>query len=573
MAALEDRKQRGAFFTPPAIAEFLASWAIAGRPHARVLDPTCGEGVFLRAAGRVLQSLAGTQADLSSQIYGIDLHKDSLVETRRMLQGEGLDAHVIGRDFFAVPPPVDLFSQLPPFDAVVGNPPFIRYQRHVGEARRLSALAALRQGVTLSGLASSWAAVLVHAGAFLAPDGRLAVVLPAELLTVGYAEPVRRWLRDRFASVQLILFERLQFEDALEDVVLLLARGTGGCDAFSLNHVSNAEDLVHYQQFDSSPVALAERGKWTDLLLTAGERQAFRRVVERHLVPLGDYGSPELGTVTGANDFFTLNEQTRQEYELDQGRHVSPISPPGTKHLRGLSFTRSDWEHLRDVGAAVWILCPERDDGAPGLQRYLARGERLGVNTAYKCRVRTPWWRPPVVAPPDLFFTYMSHYFPRLIANQAKVSFVNSMHGVRLHKQAPAIASDALPLLSMNSATMLGAEVMGRSYGGGILKMEPREAAALPVPSPDQLAQAWRAIRPERARLERLLQDREWQHVVALVDEVLLVRTLGVENEEVAALSGAAARLRSRRLGRSLAGRPETFGGTSERSEPGIVEG
>ena len=64
------------------------------------------------------------------------------------------------------------------------------------------------------------------------------MVLPAELLSVHYAEPIRRWLRRRFSTVHLVMFERLQFEGALENVVLVLAQGTGGCDAFSLYHVN-----------------------------------------------------------------------------------------------------------------------------------------------------------------------------------------------------------------------------------------------------------------------------------------------------------------------------------------------
>ncbi len=50
----ELRKARGAFFTPPEIAAFLAQWALAGNPNARVLDPTCGESVFLLAAAEEL---------------------------------------------------------------------------------------------------------------------------------------------------------------------------------------------------------------------------------------------------------------------------------------------------------------------------------------------------------------------------------------------------------------------------------------------------------------------------------------------------------------------------------------
>ncbi|MBI3972938.1 MAG: N-6 DNA methylase, partial [Chloroflexi bacterium] len=522
---------------------------------AKVLDPTCGDGVFLRAAGRVLRTLAGSDLELEKQVYGVDLHEESLAAAKQALREEGLDAHLAANDFFALPPPSDLFRPLPAFDfdAVVGNPPFVRYQRHTGDARRLSLLAALRNGVRLSGLTSSWAPSLVHAGAFLAPGGRLAMVLPAELLTVGYAEPIRRWLRERFASVQLVMFERLQFEDALKDVVLLLAHGVGECDAFALYHVRDAEELARYQTFDGFPVALNEHGKWTDLLLTVRQRQVFRRIAKRSFVPLGSYGSPELGTVTGANGFFALSEETRREYGLIEERHVKPISPPGTRHLRGFLFTHRQWEELRDQGGAVWILYPEPDDGAEGLRRYIARGEQNGIHSAYRCRVRTPWWRPPLVTPPDLFFTYMSHHYPRLIANQARVSFVNSMHGIRLRKGAPQIAQDALPLLSMNSVTMLGAEVFGRSYGGGVLKMEPREAATLPIPGPDELERGWRLLRPQRARLERQLQDGQWAEVVARVDDVLLNSVLRLSGEDASALCDAAVSLRARRLGRSVA--------------------
>ncbi len=53
------------------------------------------------------------------------------------------------------------------------------------------------------------------------------MVLPAELLTVHYVKPIRRWLRGRFAKVNLVMFERLQFADAIEKVVLLVAQGSG----------------------------------------------------------------------------------------------------------------------------------------------------------------------------------------------------------------------------------------------------------------------------------------------------------------------------------------------------------
>ena len=151
----------------------------------------------------------------------------------------------------------------------------------------------------------------------------------------------------------------------------------------------------------------------------------------------------------------------------------------------------------------------------------MASGEAAGVHEAYKCQIRSPWWRPPIVSAPDLFFTYMSHRYPRLIANAANVTFVNSMHGVRLRAEAGGLAKAALPLLCLNSVTMLGAEIFGRSYGGGVLKMEPREASVLPMPAPGVLEQAWQELKPHKDVLERQLRAGTWTSVVKRVDAAL----------------------------------------------------
>ncbi|MCY3886096.1 MAG: N-6 DNA methylase [Chloroflexi bacterium] len=545
---LAHRKSRGAFFTPQPIADFLAAWAINRNAAARILDPTCGEAVFLQAAGALLAQLGAEAADLPDQLVGVDVHPGTLLAAEQALRAERLEARLLVDDFFALAPPDGPGARLPLFDAVVGNPPFVRYQEHAGAARHRAAEAALAQGVRLSGLASSWAALVVHACAFLKPEGRLAMVLPAELLSVHYAEPVRRWLRRRFAAVHLVMFERLQFEGALENVVLVLAQGAGGCDAFSLHHVRDAVDLARIQPFDHVNVVPAEEGKWTDLLLPTHHRQLFRSVIEEHFTSLDSYGSPELGAVTGANHYFAISEGTKTEYGLVD-KHVVPISPPGTRHLQGLSFRKRDWERLRASGEPVWLLHPDGDQIDEALGNYIDHGEALGVPGAYKCQVRAPWWRPPLAAVPDLFFTYMSHRHPRLVANHAGVRHLNSMHGLRLRNDAPKSAQAALPILALNSVTMLGAEIFGRSYGGGVLKMEPREAATLPMADHAELVSAWQLLKNDRASIDRHLRQGLWTNVVKKVDEALLQRTMGLRHADVAELHQASRSLRQRRIG------------------------
>jgi adenine-specific DNA-methyltransferase len=541
---IEARKARGAFFTPPDIAQFLADWAVRDADTS-VLDPTCGEAVFLLSAARNLAKAGASPDAIREQLTGVDLHRPSLDGSKKLLADEGFGAKLIASDFFDLPTPSQFGDKIGWQDAIIGNPPFVRYQEFSGDTRQKALQAALAQGVRLPQLASSWAPTLVHAASFLKPQGRMAMVAPAELLTVHYAEPVRQWLRRRFGAVTLVMFEHLQFHGADEQVVLVVAEGSGPCDAFVLIHADDAVDLNRGHRLDSIGANPAAEGKWSDLVLPRSTRSALKQISKR-MTRLDGYGTPELGSVTGSNNYFAISEVTREKYGIDL-KHLRRISPPGTKHLKGLEFSRMHWETLKAQGERVWLLCPDPKARSAGLKRYIEEGERLEVHEAYKCTIRDPWWRSPAVPVPDLFFTYMSHRYPRLVNNTSEATFLNSMHGVRLKRGLKREPREALPLLALNSVTMLGAETLGRAYGGGILKMEPREAASLPVPAPDDLQDAWSKLGDHKDNFDARLKQGDWWTVVAEVDRVLLREVMELTADEVMALRDGASLLRVRR--------------------------
>lgn len=541
------RKARGAYFTPEPLARYIAEWAVRSTAD-RILEPSCGEAVFLLAAIERLRALRDpNQLEVQlATVDGVEIHAPSAEAARVLLKRSGIDSRIINADFFSIPP-------TPHYDAVIGNPPFVRYQDFSGEARARARAAALVGGVSLTRLASSWAAFTVHAALFLKPGGRLGLVLPAELLTVNYASEVRRFLMQRFRSVRLVLFTQRVFPDVQEEVVLLLAdaydptgrTGTDHCELIEAYDADSLKDLRNARRWRP----LTPEDKWTPSMLPANALRTFDRVMSGDaFTVLESWGDTTLGMVTGNNRYFALSDARVRELGLSEC-DVIRLSPPGSRHLRGLTYTMSAHREMADLGFPVWLFRPNGEPSLAG-DKYISDGERTGVATAYKCRVRKPWWRVPLVPPADLFLTYMNADTPRFCANRARVHHLNSVHGVYLKSAVRKIGADLLPLAALNSLTLLAAETVGRAYGGGMLKLEPREADVLPVPSPDMLDVARRELAALRPQLATHLRAGKLMEAAKLVDGVVLNGAIGLSRAEVRALRSAHAELTARRQSR-----------------------
>lgn len=538
VGADETRKARGAFYTPPAIADFLVSWAIRSGSDS-VLEPSCGEAAFLTS---VIDRLRSFSLFLEQdQIVGVDIHCEALANAGALIHADGIPVQLFVSDFFA-------FRSERLFDAVVGNPPYVRYQTFAGASRVLAQEAALRQGVRVAGLANSWAPFVVHAASFLKPSGRLALVLPAELLSVNYAAPVRRFLMERFGKVRLVLFDERVFPGVLEEIVLLLAEGQGPTDHCELVQARNVENLSLKEAQAWTPTDLDE--KWTAGLLPAAAEELYSRVLkEKTFETLQQWGETDLGMVTGNNRYFTLSAQQVKQLKLSASE-LKKICPPGSRHLRGLNFTESAWQEMVDDDGAGYLFDPSGEQPSDHALAYIEEGKKAGVHKAYKCRVRSPWWKVPKVGIPDAFLTYMNHDTPRLVTNRAGVMYLNSVHGVTFTDERRMFAMDLLPMAMLNSVTLLGAEIVGRAYGGGLLKVEPKEADRLPVPSLGLVEAAESELRNLRPQLGKFLRSGQLLSAVRAVDKILRVH-MKVQAKDLARLRSAQATLFQRRVSRS----------------------
>jgi adenine-specific DNA-methyltransferase len=432
----ENSKTLGAYYTDAQVAEFLVWWAIRSADE-RVLDPSFGGGVFLRAACKRLHQLGGNP---SSQVFGVEI--DELVHAS--IADKLFDEFGVRRRNLILSNCFDLGPDaIRDVNAVVGNPPFIRYQRFSCEARRRALARAAEQGVRLSELSSSWAPFLVHGTSMLSPGGRLAMVVPAEIGCAAYARPILAYLAQSFGGVYLLTFRKKLFPSLNEDTLLLLAEDKGSrCASFRWRDLSHAGELLTMQAGGETALprtravgadGLQGRQKLIENFIPVKTRDLYRELKSHASTNrLGDLADVGIGYVTGANAFFHVDSRTARTWQIPAAYLRAAVRR--SRDLTGLRFTRDDWQRTVESGEAGYLLQIESGDELPeGLRRYLKHGESRGVPTAFKCRTRSPWFRVPHVYRPDAFLTYMSGVSPRLVANETHAVSPNTLHvvGVR----------------------------------------------------------------------------------------------------------------------------------------------
>ena len=117
----------------------------------------------------------------------------------------------------------------------------------------------------------------------------------------------------------------------------------------------------------------------------------------------------------------------------------------------------------------------------PAAASYLRHGEELRLHQRYKCRIRDPWYRVPIVQPGSLLLSKRSHRYPRLVLNPAGVTTTDTIYQGRMTTAFEGREADLVTGFH-NTATLLTAEIEGRSFGGGVLELVPTEIGRVCVP-------------------------------------------------------------------------------------------
>jgi len=432
-----------------------------------VLEPSMGTGSFVSAAFDILaksvKDVRGYELDPAFYDAAVMLWKENPVEP------------VLG-DFTKTEPD-------PVFDLVLANPPYVRHHGFgADEKHRLQNLVKQHTGIPISGLAGLYCHFLLFSQAWMTKGGIGVWLIPSEWMSVNYGSAIRRFLSEKVTLLRVHQFDTadVRFSDALVSSCVVWFRN---ClpEGSHESVFSFGADIHHPSGIRRIPVAELKRtGKWPPKQDTGKGRESWR---------IGDYFEIRRGVVTGDNTFFVLSEDKVAEKKIPSC-FLRPILP-SPRNLP-VDHVTSDKDGLPTNAERRFLLdCSGKklDDLPQSVREYLASGEKT---TACKnlCASRDVWYDQEKRSPTPFLCSYMgrgSNGSPpvRFVLNDSQAIVSNSF--LMMYPKSGLMklldADSSLAEIVWTFLSRIPREdivAAGRSYGGGLQKVEPRELASVP---------------------------------------------------------------------------------------------
>lgn len=522
-------KLRGAYYTPIEIAKFILQWGINGGSNAEILEPSCGDGVFLECLNNEKMAF--------KNITAVEFETEEANKARAINLE---NSYVRNDDFHHF-----CLNTSDRYDLIVGNPPFIRYQYYDSDQQILADEIFKRAGLKRTKLTNAWVTFVVGCSMLLKEQGKLGFVVPSELLQVKYAQQLRKFLETHFNKINIISFENLVFEDIQQEVVLLLCEKNRSSEHL-IEHIEVA-DIKGLFQLDPKRLKFPTKkidfhsDKWTYYFLDKSELNLLEKIRRKYMSTIGSYADVEVGITTGSNDYFTVPQSIVNIYQLNE--YARPMVGRSVQ-VNSLCFTKADWQINAESGAKAMLLVFSPNAhviGNEGTKAYLASGESNKIHEGYKTSIRDQWYVIPSIKLSDALFLRRNNQYPKFVLNEANAYTTDTMHRVFIHE---GVNKKALLASYYNSLSFAFAEILGRNFGGGCLELMPSEVSDIFIPYRIENEKLFDTI-------DQMLRDKKSpDEILDITDEYILCDGLGLSKNEVSLCRSIWHKTMGRRLGR-----------------------
>lgn len=532
-----NQKLRGAYYTPLQLAKAMVS-LFAPQDMASVLEPSCGDGVFIDGFDEL-----GLLPNVET-LKAIEIEPDEAKKVRKRYVDK-YNVEIYEDDFFKYYNRV-LGNET--YDLIVGNPPYIRYQYLTESQRKMMSEILTSHGMKSNKLINAWVAFIVACVQLLSERGKIAFVIPAEILQVAYAEDLRLYLSNNLAKITLITFEKLVFPDIEQEVVVFIGEKGDvekGIRIIEMNDLDDFERLNLEQNGFQKLQHVKE--KWTKYFVTAKEMELIQQIrKDERFAKFSEYGIINVGITTGNNSYFSITEETNDEYNLN---NVTLPLIGRSSHAHGIYFTAEDWERNKAEGKRARLISfPDIpfDEYDLSHKKYIALGEEKEEHKGYKCSIRDRWYIVPSIWIPDAFFLRRNNLYPKFVLNECDAVSTDTMHRMKFNEN---VEPENVLLAYYNSISFAFTEICGRSYGGGVLEILPGEMGNIILPKVNNIDPVLRTTLLQR--IDSIVRnDENIEEALDLVDQELLINILGIEPEICTKCRIIWKKMQRRRLGR-----------------------
>jgi adenine-specific DNA-methyltransferase len=541
-------KLRGGYYTPSPIAEFICSWAIQSE-NDLVLEPSCGDGNFIEAAIRRFNYLGVEGEDLYGRIKGIELISDEALKASNRAALYGLNSDtIVNNDFFSFISNQDDIR----YNSIVGNPPFIRYQNFPPEHRDIAIKMMEDLGFKPNRLTNIWVPFLVICASLLTENGRLGMVIPAELFQVKYAEQTRIFLSKFFERITIVTFKKLVFDGIQQEVVLMLCEKSvtqaPGIRVLQLDDLDQLSDIDFNEVSETEVVDIQhDTEKWTKYFLSPKEIDFLRAIKDSNRIPLANnILDADVGIVTGRNEFFMLKQSQVEEWNLQE---ITTKVVSKSNQLSGIIFNNADFDANAVKNLPNQLFLPQNvefEELDKNSQKYIEHGEENEFHKGYKCRIRKKWYITPSLWIPQGFALRQVHRYPKLVLNNVEASSTDTIHRLRFISEE--YSPESITICFLNSLTFAFSEITGRSYGGGVMTFEPTEIEELLIPVVENHGIDVNLI-------DELIREDRIEEVLDIVDKKVLIDHYGFSLEETLELRNIWLKMSNRRINRGKSAR------------------
>lgn len=479
MANESAQKLRGGYYTPVKIASFITRWM--KEANAKVyLEPSCGDGAFFAA-------LADTGFDDSITVKAFELDPIEAKKSANLAAQRQIPARILNTDFLRVALD-EITVKNQEFDAVIGNPPFIRYQYLPSDFQDLAEAIFKQLGCKFTKHTNAWVPFVMAGIAMLKPGGRLGMVIPSEIIHVLHAQSLRTLLGQLCKKIVIIDPQEIWFEGTLQGAVIIMAEKKRSESDYGqgLGIVQVRGDQFLAQSptelFDSVTAINGRtvEGKWTKALLSKSALELLDVAENLETVHrFKNIAKVDVGIVTGANSFFLVNDETVRTHRLSSWSH--PMFGR-SEHCPGVIYDdRQHAENSRKGLPSNFLWFPEGSaDRYKEVADYIKVGTEQNLHTRYKTSIRKCWYTVPSVSSSQIGMLKRSHDVPRLILNEAEAYTTDTAYRI----SSKVVGARDLVTAFLNPLTALSAELEGRTYGGGVLELVPSEIEKLLIPLP-----------------------------------------------------------------------------------------